>query len=106
MTLAAQGKGAADSSPLAMIAGDRSYEVEVDLEVFDEAEAGLLLWYDDRWFCGVGTDAHDLRGYQRGAPQAYPPVGSFAGRAVSLRLRNIDNVVTFWIRPAGAPGAS
>jgi xylan 1,4-beta-xylosidase len=101
MMLSAQGKGPADSSPLAMIAGDRSYEVEVDLEVFDEAEAGLLLWYDDRMFCGVGTDAHGLHGYQRGAPQGYPPVGSFAGRAVSLRLRNIGNVVTFSIRPAG-----
>lgn len=101
MTLTGQGQGPADSSPLAMITGDHAYEVEVDLDISGEAEAGLLLWYDDRLFCGVGSDASHLRGYQRGALQDYPPVGAWAGRSVSLRLRNIDNVVTFFIRPAG-----
>jgi xylan 1,4-beta-xylosidase len=58
------------------------------------------LWYDDKLFCGVGTDAHGCTAIS-GAPSRLSPVGSFAGRAVSLRLRNIDNVVTFSIRPAG-----
>lgn len=101
MVLAAQGTGPADSSPLAMIAGDHGYEVDVDIEVSGEAEAGLLLWYGPKLFCGVGSDAHSLRGYNHADLQQYPPVGAWAGKSISLRARNIGNVVTFFIRPAG-----
>jgi xylan 1,4-beta-xylosidase len=101
LVLAGQGEGPATSSPLAMIAGDRSYEVEVDLEVTGEAEAGLLLWYDGKLFCGVGTSTRELRGYNHGSLQQYPSVGAFVGSALRLRARNVDNVVTFFVRPRG-----
>ena len=47
--LAGKGTGPADSSPLAVLAGDHAYEVTVTVEpVGDGAHGGLLLFFNDR----------------------------------------------------------
>src|SRR5687768_11433306 len=53
------GKGAQpnDCSPLCFIAPDVAYRVSVDIELEDEAQAGLLLFYNKRLYCGLGFDA-------------------------------------------------
>jgi xylan 1,4-beta-xylosidase len=48
LKLAAAGTSPADSSPLAFIAPDRAYQVEVTLELVGSAEGGLLLFYNHR----------------------------------------------------------
>lgn len=103
LALKGQGTGPADSSPLTLVAGDRSYEITIDLELRDASHGGLLLFYDDKLFCGVGAEADRLHAYKGGAEQGYPPPGPAEGRRVSLRVVNDENVASFFIRrPGGA----
>jgi len=96
LTLAAQGTGPGNASPLALIAGDRAYEVTVDIAL-DGGEAGLLLFYDDTLFCGIGADAKGLRAYKGGQEASYPPPGPGVGDRMSLRVVNDRNVASFFI---------
>ena len=103
LALTGQGIGPADASPLAFIAGDRAYEVTVDLEIVGAAMGGLLLFYSDKLFCGLGAEADTLRAYKTGAAQSYPSPGPAAGRRLSLRVVNDENVATFFVRADGGP---
>lgn len=103
LVLAGQGRGPADASPLAFVAGDRAYEVTVELELVGAAEGGLLLFYDQKLFCGLGAQAEVLTAYKTGTAQSYPTPGPAAGRRVSLRVVNDENVATFFVK--GASGA-
>lgn len=98
LTLDAQGTGPATSSPLAFIAGDRSYTVTIDVALHGVCQAGLLLFYDSKLFAGVGSDAAMLHTYKVGKAQGYPAPGPSEGRNFSLRLINADNVASFYIR--------
>ncbi|WP_165184444.1 family 43 glycosylhydrolase [Caulobacter soli] len=98
LVLEGQGKGPADSSPLAFIAGDRSYEVTIDLEIQGAGQGGLLLFYNDKLFCGVGAEAGRLRAYKMGVEQTYPSPGAMEGRRLTLRVVNDENVASFFIR--------
>lgn len=46
--------------------GDRHYEITVEMDVSDCAQGGLLLYYSDRLFCGMGhhivTQYYSLNG--------------------------------------------
>ncbi|WP_260925926.1 family 43 glycosylhydrolase [Novosphingobium sp. 9] len=99
LTLRGQGKGPADSSPLGLIAGERSYEMMVDIELLDGAQGGVLLFYDSKLFCGIGAEGDMLHAYKHGVVQEYPSAGAGVGRRLSLKLQNDENVVTFWISP-------
>jgi len=101
LVLKGQGTGPADASPLAMIAGDRSYAATIDLELRGAAEGGLLLFYNDKLFCGVGAQAERLAAYKGGVEHGYPRPGPAVGRALSLRVVNQEDVASFFIRPAG-----
>jgi xylan 1,4-beta-xylosidase len=89
------GTGPADSSPLAFIAGDHSYEIRVEVEIEGDAQAGLLEFYSPRAFCGLGFDGK--RGYSFGGMTAFG-VGTEAGigQRFHLKLANNDNVVSFY----------
>jgi beta-xylosidase len=80
-------------SPLAFIAGDQRYRVSADLEIEDEARAGLLLFYNRRLYCGLGFDARRFvmhrYGLERNARK--PPE---LGRRVHLRITNDRHIVT------------
>ena len=101
LLLKGQGKGPSGSSPLAFITGDRSYEVSVEIELEGAAEAGLLLWYNDKLFCGLGTNGEWLRTYKTGQNSTYPPPGPAAGKRFSIRIVNDENVTSHFIRPHG-----
>lgn len=101
LVLKGQGTGPANASPLAFIAGDRSYEVTVEVELQGAAQGGLLLFYDDKLFCGLGTEATALRAYKTGKPQFYPSPGPGEGPHVSFRIVNDENVASFYIRSGG-----
>ncbi len=96
-----QGRGPADASPLAFVAGDRAYTVTVDLELVGDAMGGLLLFYDDKLFCGLGAEADALHAYKTGTLQAYPSPGPAAGRRLSLRVVNDENVASLFVRADG-----
>ncbi|MFX8535378.1 hypothetical protein ABTM11_20145, partial [Acinetobacter baumannii] len=44
LTLAAKGQGPADGTVLTQLVGDRAYEIQVEVELIGEAQAGLLLF--------------------------------------------------------------
>ncbi len=86
LTLAAHADGIPATSPLTRVATDRTYTVEVEVEIAPGGEAGLLLLYDNNHCCGLrlNADAH-VR------PQSRTNVVS-ASRA-TLRIVNDDQEV-------------
>jgi xylan 1,4-beta-xylosidase len=96
MALAGQGEGPGDSSPLAMINGDHSYEVTVEFEVKGGAQGGLLLFYNSGLYCGIGHDGTRLRNYKLGKELTYAPRPAIGSRRVWMRVENMENVATFF----------
>ena len=100
--LVIRGKGTAlsDCSPLTCIVGDRSYEVAVELEISGDGHGGLALFYDERGHAGIAFSTSQMLTYGYGQEHSWmrEPV---ALRKVHIRLRNQENVLTFWCSPDG-----
>lgn len=104
--LRAKGTGPGSSSPLALVTGDHAYEVEVELELIPEGdhalEGGLLLFFNDRLFCGMGIDGDRMLSYSGGQTTHWREPAPASTR-IALRIRNDEHVVTGWYRiPNGA----
>ncbi|NEX92740.1 family 43 glycosylhydrolase [Caulobacter sp. 17J65-9] len=93
LVMAAKGAQPRDCSPLAFVAGDPAYRIEVELEVEPGAQAGVLLFYSRRLYCGLGWTGERFVMHRYGlernarAPEGY-------GRRIWLRLTNDRHVVT------------
>jgi xylan 1,4-beta-xylosidase len=96
LTLAGQGIGPADSSPLLFVAGDRSYQIDVELDLDGNVEAGLLLFYNERLFCGLGLGKDRFQAYRIGQRERWPEGAANNASRIHLRLVNTENVVTFY----------
>ncbi|WP_404338152.1 family 43 glycosylhydrolase [Sphingomonas sp. MMS12-HWE2-04] len=96
LRLAGQGRGPANSSPLLFVAGDRTYEVEVEIELEGVAQGGLLLFYNEKLFCGLGLSPGKLHAWRIGQEERWPPGGAVATGRLHLRAVNDENVVTFY----------
>jgi xylan 1,4-beta-xylosidase len=59
LELAAKGTGPADCSPLTQTVGDHAYEISVMVDGC-RAQGGLLLFYNDRLFLGIGIDGQSM----------------------------------------------
>ncbi|MBC2668917.1 family 43 glycosylhydrolase [Novosphingobium piscinae] len=94
LTLQAKGQTPADCSPLTQLVGDRSYEVQVEVELVGAVEGGLLLYFDDRLFLGMGIDGARMITYRGGKP-AYWQEPAPALRRLFLRITNDRQIVTF-----------
>lgn len=100
--LIVKGKGStpSDCSPLTFICGDQRYRVEVDVEIADGAEAGLLLFYNRRLYAGLGIGPKGLVMHRYGLqrPRGTPPGqrDSAPGAIGKLRIRltNDRNILT------------
>lgn len=92
LTLAAKGRNPGDASPLTLIAGDQAYALEVDVEIDEGAEGGLLLFYSRRLYAGLGLNADGLVMHRYGVQRARPAPQS--PRALRIRLTNDRNIVT------------
>ncbi len=99
---AGTGTGPAHSSPLAFVAGDRSYAVTIDVDLNDAGEAGLLLFYNDALFCGLGVSGGRLHLYRNGTEQLFPPAPAIDARRLRMRVVNDENVATFSYSTDGA----
>jgi xylan 1,4-beta-xylosidase len=49
--------GPHDCSPLTQMVGDRAYEISVEMELTGDVQGGLLLFFNDRLFFGMGYGA-------------------------------------------------
>jgi xylan 1,4-beta-xylosidase len=95
------GRKIAGSAPLVLNAGDPNYEVSIEIAIDGSAEAGLLLHYDERFFCGLGSNGPRFRTYKMGAEPYFNPAGKGIGKHVFLRLVNRRNVATFFYSADG-----
>lgn len=91
--LVLQGRGTApvDSAPLLLTAGDQAYEFECDIEIAPDGTAGLLLFYDDRLYCGLGFDEKRFVTHQYGIERGRP--ANPHGRRMKIRIANKRHIV-------------
>lgn len=94
-----KGRSPSDCSPLSCIAGDQRYRVEVDVEVEQDGEGGLLLFYNRRLYAGLGIAPDGLVMHRYGLQRRRPSQG--VGRAMRIRLTNDRNILTIHTRPPG-----
>lgn len=97
-----QGKGTTpgNSSPLTQQVGDRAYEISVEVELIGDVEVGLLLFFDDRLFIGMGINGERMVTY-RGGKAAYWREPAPAVRKLHLRIVNDHQIVTFYYSEDG-----
>lgn len=100
LRMAGKGTGPADTSPLAILTGDHAYEVEVDVELEGDVEAGLLLFFNNRLFCGMGIDGERMLSYAGGIRTHWREPAPVT-RRMTLRLRNEEHIVSGWYRVGG-----
>lgn len=96
--LAAKGSEPRDASPLCFVCGDRAYTVEVEIERDAGARGGLLLFYNDRLYCGLGFDDAGLMMHRYGLERRRREP---AGRKLHMRIENDRHIVTIWTSTDG-----
>lgn len=100
LTLTANGSSPKDSSPLTLVAGDHAYEIQVEVDCDKGATGGLMLFYSERLFAGLGFNAENMVEYWKGEVNSYAkPEG--IGTHFFLRLRNDHHHVTTWYSADG-----
>ena len=100
LRLQASGTSAADASPpLCLAPQHRAYLVEVEIELQNAGEAGLLLFYDAKCFAGVGLDD---KGIFLARPDRNLLALSAPGQTrATLRIVNDHHDVELWARLEG-----
>jgi xylan 1,4-beta-xylosidase len=93
LLLKAKGHSPVDCSPLTLNAGDRAYQVEIELEPLDGAEGGLLLFYSERGFLGCGFDGKNVSTYAYGERHDWVHLPLTSSK-IALRITNDHQVVT------------
>lgn len=94
ITLDAKGTLPGNSSPMMFVAGERRYEIEVEVELSDpETRAGIVLYYDSAFYMGSGFDMARRYRYRKGG-QSGGGMHPSATNHLWLRLRNDNHVVT------------
>jgi xylan 1,4-beta-xylosidase len=91
--LAARGTAPSSSSPLLLTAGDHAYRFECEVGIDPGTTAGLLLFYDDRLYCGLGFDEQRFVTHQYGAERGRP--ANPHGRRLRMRVTNDRHIVSF-----------
>ena len=94
LVLDAKGKGPADGTVLTQQVGDRAYVITVEVELEGVATGGLLLFFDDRLFLGMGIDGQRMISY-RGGKVSYWPEPAPPARRMFLRITCEDQIATF-----------
>lgn len=89
--LRAKGSAPSSGSPLLLNTGDTSYSFECDIELDPGATAGLVLFYDDKLYCGLGFDAARFVTHQYGIERARP--ANPHGAALRMRITNRRHVI-------------
>jgi xylan 1,4-beta-xylosidase len=101
LTLKGKGKDPSDSSPLAVRTGDHAYECSVAMDLIGAATGGLLLFFNDRMFLGMGFDGKRMTSW-RGGRASYWPEPAPEARTLYLRIVNDRQIVTFYYSLDGA----
>lgn len=100
LVLKAKGSSPKDCSPLSFVCGDRAYEVQVEIEIDPRAAAGLLVFYSDRLYAGLGFSGRNIVMHRNGLERFGQKPGEIRSR-FHLRLRNDRNIVTLFYSADG-----
>lgn len=97
LSMRAKGTTPGDCSPLSCVPGDLAYRCRVDLEIDEEAEGGLILFYNRRLYAGLGLGARGLVMHRYGLQRA---AGAVSGnpRRLQIQLTNDRHIVTLHTR--------
>src|SRR5690606_20039738 len=93
LSLRGEGSSPRDRSPLGVAAGDPPYEFEVELEIEPGAQGGVLLFYSERLYAGLGSDGEDFVMHRFGLERPAVLEPGRGGR-LWLRLANNRHIVT------------
>lgn len=94
LVLKASGTTPSDSRPLLLIPGDTAYEFECDVEIDPGVNAGLLLFYDEKLYCGLAFNTATLLAPQYGEMRVRPEPSP--GRRMRIRTTNDRHTVTHY----------
>lgn len=93
LLLDGRGKAPSDGAPLLLIAGDTGYRFECDIEIAPGGTAGLILFYDDKLYCGLGFDEKRFVTHQYGIERGRP--ANPHGRRMRMRVTNDRHIISF-----------
>jgi xylan 1,4-beta-xylosidase len=100
--LIVKGKGTQpnDCSPISFLSGDHAYQVEIEIEIDGDAQAGVLLFYNRRLYCGLGFNEKRFVMHRYGLERNARKPDNIARRAF-LRITNDRHIVTLHHSPDG-----
>jgi xylan 1,4-beta-xylosidase len=90
-----KGTGPGDCSPLTQLVGDLTYEISISMELIGDVEGGMLLFFDDRLFLGMGHNGAKMTTYRGGKP-SYWQEPAPTTRTLHLKIINDRHIVTFF----------
>jgi xylan 1,4-beta-xylosidase len=100
LLLSGKGSSPADCSPLTQQVGDHAYEVSVAMELGGDVQGGLLLFFNDRLYVGMGHDGARMTSY-RGGKASYWQEPAPATRGLHLKIVNDRHIVTMYYSADG-----
>ena len=86
--LQASGTSPANSSPLCLVTGDHAYEIEIDVSFDAGVQAGLLLFYSDRLYAGVGLNERAMMLHRYGLDQRNIAKPKGMQQSAKIRMSN------------------
>lgn len=92
LNLRALGNDPATSSPLLFVTGAHGYEISVKMKCDSQAVAGIILYYNDRFYVGTGYGNQRKYRWRRGRRKGGNALGH--SDTIWLKLRNENNIVT------------
>lgn len=92
LTLSGQGTNPADASPLLMIAGCHNYEIQLQAQLDGDISVGLVGFYNEQFFAGIGYDVHSRFSWRRGVRRTRTLTEGPS--TIWLRLRNEGQIIT------------
>ena len=95
LALAGAGRSPADSAPLLCSVVDRSYEVEITLDLAEGGEGGLLLFYNHKAFVGLGFTPDVVKNFQYAEEHPWARVPHKGKGRMRVRLTNDAHVLTW-----------
>ena len=93
LVLKARGTTPADASPLWFVAGDRGYQIQVEIDADPGVTAGVLAFYNSRLYAGLGVAEKNLVMHRYGQERVFDKPAQLA-RRFWLRLTNDRHIVT------------
>jgi beta-xylosidase len=97
--LRAEGTSPSDSPPLTCIPTHKVYEAQVEVEISEGAQGGLILYYSPKCFCGVACDTDRVFVWRRAKRHNREEM---EGRRVHLKLRDEFHDVSLFTSTDGS----